>query len=502
MMGKHETQKELFSYGVDLDARVRKDHPLRKVAAKVDFSFVREEVAGKYGSKGNVSVDPEVILKLMFLLFWDNVKSERELMKVLPERLDYLWFLGYGLDDDIPNHSVLSKARRRWGGEVFESLFVRSVSQCVEAGLVGGELLHMDGSLIDANASKDSVLRSDPEMIAHLRNAYGVQEAKLEKPAPRRPRKSSAERPGQAEAAAGAVKSKRNSNLPPVNRELLSLSDPDTACVRKKTGGESRPRYKAHRAVDDERGVIVATETTAGDVEENARMKPLIEQSERNIGSRHSKAVADSQYGTAENFRDATAMGVQAHMKPYGGRPSKLYGTEKFAYDAASDTYVCPRGERLYPRSPDKIRMGIEYVVRKGTCEGCPLKGECTNAKTGRTVLRRWGQELIDEGVAAAATMEAKRSRDRRKWLMEGSFAQSANRHGFKRSRWRRIWRQRIQDHMICAIQNIKTLLASGGKGRTEAATACSIARAGLFFAFWRLLGAIGRPNVRSSPAF
>jgi hypothetical protein len=52
---------------------------------------------------------------MMLLLFLDDIKSERELMRIIPERLDYLWFLGYGLDDQIPNHSVLSKARRRWG---------------------------------------------------------------------------------------------------------------------------------------------------------------------------------------------------------------------------------------------------------------------------------------------------------------------------------------------------------------------------------------------------
>ena len=78
---------------------------------------------------GNESVDPAIILKLMFLLFWDNIRSERELIRMLPERLDYLWFLGYGLDDGVPDHSVLSKARRKWGPEVFESLFIRSVRQ-------------------------------------------------------------------------------------------------------------------------------------------------------------------------------------------------------------------------------------------------------------------------------------------------------------------------------------------------------------------------------------
>lgn len=125
-MGTHDGQQEMFNYAVNLDRRVRADHPLRAIRAAIDFSFVRREVAHGYGYNGQVSVDPEVILKLMFLLFLDNVKSERELMRMLPERLDYLWFLGFGLEDEIPDHSVLSKARARWGQPVFESLFVRT----------------------------------------------------------------------------------------------------------------------------------------------------------------------------------------------------------------------------------------------------------------------------------------------------------------------------------------------------------------------------------------
>jgi len=154
MMGLHQPQPELFSYRVNLEKRIRADHPLRQVAALIDFSFVRAEVASAYGHNGNVSVDPVILLKLMFLLFWYDVPSERELMSVIPERLDYLWFLGYGLDDQIPDHSVLSKARARWGKEVFESLFVRTVAQCVEAGLVDGSKLHVDASLVDADAAK------------------------------------------------------------------------------------------------------------------------------------------------------------------------------------------------------------------------------------------------------------------------------------------------------------------------------------------------------------
>ena len=135
-MGYQDQQKELFGYNIDLDRRVRADNPLRRIASTIDFSFARAQVEHTYGSNGNVSVDPVVILKMMFLLFYDNVASERELMQIIPERLDYMWFLGFGLNDAIPNHSVLSKARARWGTEVFEELFVRTVQECVAAGLI------------------------------------------------------------------------------------------------------------------------------------------------------------------------------------------------------------------------------------------------------------------------------------------------------------------------------------------------------------------------------
>ncbi|MCX6993805.1 MAG: transposase [Kiritimatiellaeota bacterium] len=159
MMGIRQAQKDLFSYNIDLDKRIRKGNPLRAIAERIDFTFVRQEVAEQYGYNGNVSEDPAVILKMMFLLFYDDVSSERELMRIITERMDYLWFLGYRLDDEVPNHSVLSKARQRWGEEVFHRFFVRIIGQCIAAGLVDGKKIHMDGSLIAANASKDSVIR-------------------------------------------------------------------------------------------------------------------------------------------------------------------------------------------------------------------------------------------------------------------------------------------------------------------------------------------------------
>lgn len=83
MMGVHEEQKELFSYEVDLDKWVRADNLLRKIKERVDFDWVRDEVKELYGSNGHESLDLVIIVKLMLLLYLDNVRSERELMSIL-----------------------------------------------------------------------------------------------------------------------------------------------------------------------------------------------------------------------------------------------------------------------------------------------------------------------------------------------------------------------------------------------------------------------------------
>src|SRR4030067_2290605 len=170
-------QEKLFYTGIHLDRRIRKNHPLRRIDKVIDFEFIYKEVKDKYGSNGNASVPPTVILKLMLLLVFYNVRSERELMETLPERLDWLWFLGYDLDSEIPDHSVLSKARKRWGTEVFKGFFERIVLQCVKAGLVDGSKIFVDSSLVDANASNNSVV--DTEKL-YLVEQYEQLESRLE----------------------------------------------------------------------------------------------------------------------------------------------------------------------------------------------------------------------------------------------------------------------------------------------------------------------------------
>jgi transposase len=449
MMGQQKSEPQLFNYAVNLEKRVRANHPLRQVKATIDFSFVREEVAHCYGKNGNESVAPEVILKMMFLLFFDDVKSERELMEVIRERLDYLWFLDYGLEEEVPDHSVLSKARARWGKEVFESLFVRTVGQCVEAGLVDGSKLHVDASLIDADAAKESVIKGAPSLIAALKRAYSATESKLEETST----------PGNYQA---------------VNDRMMSQSDPDAALVRKGSG-DSRPRYQNHRVIDDQKGVITATETTPGSIAENKKLLDLIDQHERNTRCEVQTVVADHKYGTNENYVACQERGITTHLgdalgKAQHVRERTIFGDEAFIYDPLSDIYRCPAGQILKPRRVHPLRRTLEYKAPARVCAGCALRAQCTRSHHGRTVQRHEKQEALNVARGQAHSTAARRNRKRRQHLMERSFADAANNHHFKRARWRRLWRQQIQDYLIASIQNVRILLRHQNHKNTVAA--------------------------------
>jgi len=98
MMGQQTgIQPKIFYPHLNLEQRVPRTHLLRRIQEQIDFNFIYAEVRNTYGSKGNVSIPPPVILKMMLLLVLYNVRSERELMETIPMRLSWLWFLGYDI---------------------------------------------------------------------------------------------------------------------------------------------------------------------------------------------------------------------------------------------------------------------------------------------------------------------------------------------------------------------------------------------------------------------
>jgi len=319
-MGKPQRNEgRLFYTGFSVEDRVPADHHLRRVARAIDFGFVRARVARLYGVNGHESVDPTLVLKLLFLAFYEKVRSERELMRQLPLRLDWLWFCGLDLDSDIPDHSVLSKARRRWGLDVFEQIFLHVLEQCVRAGLVEGTTAYADSTVLKADASVES--RVPRALWNQLESGLQADEGRGPPRTPPSPPDVQASELPPREAPGKKARKNR------FNIRSVSRTDPDAATTRRRGRGVVLG-YKDHCLIDGRRGVVTVTVATAADYDDGVLLPTLLEKYEEYLGRRAGRVVGDSAYGTLNNICWALVRGTVPYLKPRPGNRGAGRGTK------------------------------------------------------------------------------------------------------------------------------------------------------------------------------
>src|SRR5919199_4502801 len=122
-----------------LEALVPGDHFYRHLDATLDLSFVREWAKDCYAGNGRPSIDPVVFFRLQLIMFFEGIRSERQLMETASLNLAHRWDLGDHLDEPLPDHSSLTRIRQRLGVDVFQHFFERVVELCQQSGLVWGE---------------------------------------------------------------------------------------------------------------------------------------------------------------------------------------------------------------------------------------------------------------------------------------------------------------------------------------------------------------------------
>ncbi len=172
---------------VSLEELVPQDHFYRHLQRTLDLSFVHELVRQYYAAVGRPSIDPVVFFKLQLVMFFEDIRSERLLMRQVADRLSIRWYLGYDLDEPLPDHSSLSKIRLRYGLEVFRRFFEAIVQQCQQAKLVWGKELYFDSTQVNANADLDSLaprfaVEAREAIREHLATLFAPEAGKSESP--------------------------------------------------------------------------------------------------------------------------------------------------------------------------------------------------------------------------------------------------------------------------------------------------------------------------------
>src|SRR6266567_3913333 len=170
MMGQKERRFAPL-INVSLEELVPQDHFYRHLERILDLSIVREFVQETYAGSGRPSIDPVVFFKLQLVMFFEGIRSERLLMRHAADRLSVMWYLGYDFGEPLPDHSSLTRIRERYGIDIFRRFFDAIVEQCQQEKLVWGKELYIDGTKVQANASKDS-LKPRFFVEAHLGNLF------------------------------------------------------------------------------------------------------------------------------------------------------------------------------------------------------------------------------------------------------------------------------------------------------------------------------------------
>jgi transposase len=444
MRGQKQFTPKLY-YEMSLETQVPPDHRLRRLAKVLDFQFIREQTKDLYGHNGHESVDPVVVIKLLLLLYLDGLPSVRATMEHCSDRASYRWFLGYDWDEKIPDHSAISKNLKRFGPELLAELFQRTVAQCVAAGLVGGQLVHADSTLVRARAAKKSLR---PRQLP----AFDP---------PRSPEEVWAEVKEEV-AVVTADESSSPSGKDRFNDHVVSQTDPDASVIHR-PGKETILAYKDHRVVDDRHGIILETLATSAAVADSTPLLPMLARVLERGGSVEAIA-ADRGYATGENYRGLH----QQNIVPYIARhPSphdvRVFGKEHFVYDASQDVYLCPASQTLPLLHNDLKRHRRVYRAPKATCQNCPLRTQCVTGPSPRSLRRYDDEEETEAAQQYVQTDGYLQALRRRRCVIEGRFGDAKEHHGHRRLRQVGLWAAQVHCYLVAAVQNLKKLLKYGG---------------------------------------
>src|SRR5205085_3293633 len=150
MMGERTVAQEALFYSFNLERHVPADHLLRSIDRFVDLGDIREQLRPFYSDTGRPSVDPELMIRMLIVGYCMGIRSERRLCEEIHLNLAYRWFCDLGLDGRVPDHSTFSRNRhgRFRQSDILRHLFETVVERCLREGLVGGEGVAVDASLI------------------------------------------------------------------------------------------------------------------------------------------------------------------------------------------------------------------------------------------------------------------------------------------------------------------------------------------------------------------
>ncbi|ACB93982.1 IS1182 family transposase [Beijerinckia indica] len=438
MIGPRQVEQGVLFYNFSLDVHVPPDHLLRAIDRFVDLSDLRQELAPFYSATGRPSVDPELMMRMLIIGYCCGIRSERRLCEEVHLNLAYRWFCRLGLEGRVPDHSTFSKNRhgRFRECDLLRRLFETVLQRCIEEGLVGGEGFAIDGSLIKADASRQTCVPGAEGLPADtMSRAVEEYLTVLD------------------DAAFGAATS--------VKPKFISPADP----AARWTGAQGGPAYFAYTVnylIDTDHAIIVDVEpTTAIRQAEVTAAKRMIERTMARFELYPESLAGDTGYGSGEMLGWLVyEQGIEPHIPVFdkSTRTDGTFSRGDFVYDHEGDVYFCPAGKMLTSKGT-LVNDGatLLYLASKYDCDECALKSRCCPNTPARKVPRSIYEGARDMARDILQSKEGRTSQRLRK-KVEMLFAHLKRILHLDRLRLRGPNGARDEFHLAATAQNLRKL--------------------------------------------
>lgn len=398
MQGKKVYQEKLFS-NFQLSHRVPEINFYRRLKDTLNLSFLYRKTEAYYGKCGQKSIDPVVFFKLCLVGYLENIISDRQLIEHCSMRLDILFFLGFDIDEELPWHSTISRTRQLFPEDIFEEVFTRILTMCVEKGMVAGHTQAMDSAPVKANASMDSLELKVPEeeLDEHIRKVRNISSMDKEYYSGRKAKHNKASREQQTitaeEHELQEIKSRnkkwskdqdtrqgsgRPNSKYTSNKTHYSPTDPD-ARISVKPGKARKLNYHGNISVDTAHHVITDTKAYHADLKDSQYLQDVTLRLKARLleqGLLWRNVLADAGFSSGENYDFLEKQNLVSYIPQHGTYKG---GPEGFTFIKDENYWLCPQGKKVTFRRRKMVKNSLQdhYLTRRSDCKDCPIKKQC-----------------------------------------------------------------------------------------------------------------------------
>lgn len=441
MMTKNQINERNQFEMLTIDQLVPENHLVRKLEAAIDFTFIYPLVEDLYSKYGRPSIDPVVLFKMTMIQYVFGIRSMRQTIKEIETNVAYRWFLGFGFHTEMPHFSTFGKnyVRRFEDTDVFEQIFYRILKEIVDVGLLSADHIFVDSTHVKASANKRNF---DKKMVRKETRAY---EEKLQEEL-----NIDREKHGKKPFTPDKFEKEDWKEI------KESTTDPESGYYVK----DERTKQFAYsfHAATDERGFVLGTIVTPGNVHDSYILQPLVEKIVEKV-KKPLAVAADAAYKTPAitNFLLENQM---LPVLPYTRPKTKdgFFRKHEYVYDEHYDSYICPNDQMLAYATTTKEGYR-QYKSDPTICASCPFLAQCTQSKNHTKIIQRhiWA-DYLEEAEHLRHHHEIKSIYAKRKETIERVFADAKEKHGMRWTTLRGLKKLSMQAMLTFAAMNLKKL--------------------------------------------